>query len=328
MLIHNTHNKIIQPFCLYIAAINQTVAELKAEGIDCKGYVVDISNRQNVFEAAKQLKIEVGNVDILINNAGIVCCKPLWDLPEKVIESTYNVNILSHYWVNMADRQQLWLLSNRSTRINHTILTFFPLFPSDGLRRQWNLSYPKWWNPIEGTLLQLLQWPVCSAHTAAQTIVPPNLRASASTRHFLPNWKRTATTTFTWHWCVHITLRRACLPALSRGCSQCWPPNMWPTKLRCPFRRTKSTAQCQTVFDYCCRSNGMWIGNTSVICRSIWGFLDSNWGCFIYLQLVASKNVLGDDDSCYQGSTIHDDVQKRPWQCCSRLKPLADLMTS
>lgn len=74
---------------------------MESEGIDCKGYVVDISNRQNVYEAAKQLKIDVGNVDILINNAGIVCCKPLWDLPEKVIESTYNVNILSHYWVNM-----------------------------------------------------------------------------------------------------------------------------------------------------------------------------------------------------------------------------------
>lgn len=73
--------------------------ELKAEGITCKGYVVDISNRENVFEAAKTLKTEVGAVDILINNAGIVCCKPLWDLPEKVIEKTYNVNILSHYWV-------------------------------------------------------------------------------------------------------------------------------------------------------------------------------------------------------------------------------------
>lgn len=73
--------------------------ELQEEGISCKGYVVDISNRENVFEAAKALKTEFGAVDILINNAGIVCCKPLWELPEKVIENTYNVNILSHYWV-------------------------------------------------------------------------------------------------------------------------------------------------------------------------------------------------------------------------------------
>lgn len=80
-------------------AINKTIEELEAEGIYAKGYVVDISKRENVFEAAKTLKEEFGGVDILINNAGIVCCKPLWDLPEKVIENTYNVNILSHYWV-------------------------------------------------------------------------------------------------------------------------------------------------------------------------------------------------------------------------------------
>lgn len=61
--------------------------------------MVDISKRENVFEAAKIVKDEIGNVDILINNAGIVCCKPLWEIPEKFIENTYNVNILSHYWV-------------------------------------------------------------------------------------------------------------------------------------------------------------------------------------------------------------------------------------
>lgn len=83
----------------FAIAINKTIEELEAEGISCKGYVVDISKRENVFEAAKKLKDEFGNVDILINNAGIVCCKPLWDLPEKVIENTYNANILSHYWV-------------------------------------------------------------------------------------------------------------------------------------------------------------------------------------------------------------------------------------
>lgn len=82
------------------AAVNKTVEELQAEGISCKGYVVDISKRENVFEAAKVIKDEVGNVDILINNAGIVCCKPLWEIPEKVIENTYSVNILSHYWVS------------------------------------------------------------------------------------------------------------------------------------------------------------------------------------------------------------------------------------
>jgi all-trans-retinol dehydrogenase (NAD+) len=60
---------------------------------------VDISDKEKVYEAAKKVKDEVGDVDILINNAGIVACRTFWDLPDKAIESTYAVNILSHYWV-------------------------------------------------------------------------------------------------------------------------------------------------------------------------------------------------------------------------------------
>lgn len=48
---------------------------------------------------ARRVKEDIGNVDILINNAGVVCCKTILDLPDKVIENTYAVNILSHYWV-------------------------------------------------------------------------------------------------------------------------------------------------------------------------------------------------------------------------------------
>lgn len=88
-------------FRFAFVAINGTIEQLKSEGLSCNGYVVDISNRENVVEAAKTIKNEIGNVDILINNAGIVCCKPFWDLSEKIIENTYAVNILSHYWVSL-----------------------------------------------------------------------------------------------------------------------------------------------------------------------------------------------------------------------------------
>lgn len=75
---------------------------LEAEGYRCRAYLVDISERERVYEAAKKVKQEVGNVQVLINNAGIVACRTLWDLSDKAIESTYAVNILSHYWVSIS----------------------------------------------------------------------------------------------------------------------------------------------------------------------------------------------------------------------------------
>lgn len=81
-------------------AIKATSDALSEEGFECASYVVDISDKDQVYEVAKRVKYEIGKVDILINNAGIVTCRPLLELPDKAIEATYGVNILSHYWVS------------------------------------------------------------------------------------------------------------------------------------------------------------------------------------------------------------------------------------
>ncbi|KXJ78606.1 hypothetical protein RP20_CCG004019 [Aedes albopictus] len=91
-----------QPPSVSIVPLRGTADELEAEGFYCHTYLVDISDREQVYEVAKKVKQEVGNVDILINNAGIVACRTLWDLSDKAIESTYAVNILSHYWTTRA----------------------------------------------------------------------------------------------------------------------------------------------------------------------------------------------------------------------------------
>lgn len=85
---------------IFDTAINAACETLKEQGYECTGYVVDISDRSKVYEAAIKVQEEVGNVDILINNAGIVTCRPFLELSDKAIETTYNVNILSHYWVS------------------------------------------------------------------------------------------------------------------------------------------------------------------------------------------------------------------------------------
>ena len=86
-------------FVIFITALKSTADALASEGFNCHTYVVDISDKDKVYEAAAKVKQDVGKVDILINNAGIVTCRPFFELSDKSIEQTYGVNILSHYWV-------------------------------------------------------------------------------------------------------------------------------------------------------------------------------------------------------------------------------------
>lgn len=82
------------------AALQKVENELGKEGHSIHTYTVDVSDKQSVYKNAQLVKEEIGPVDVLINNAGIVCGKPLLELPDEDIERTYNVNILSHYWVS------------------------------------------------------------------------------------------------------------------------------------------------------------------------------------------------------------------------------------
>lgn len=46
-----------------------------------------------------QVRQEVGDVTILINNAGIVTGKKFMDSPDALIEKTLQVNTMAHFWV-------------------------------------------------------------------------------------------------------------------------------------------------------------------------------------------------------------------------------------
>ncbi|CAH0564160.1 unnamed protein product [Brassicogethes aeneus] len=83
--------------------MNEKAMENLKEKIESEGhklfiYKVDVSDKEDVYKAADSVKADLGPIDILINNAGIVCGQNLLDLPDYMIEKTYKVNVLSHYW--------------------------------------------------------------------------------------------------------------------------------------------------------------------------------------------------------------------------------------
>nr|XP_033790073.1 epidermal retinol dehydrogenase 2 [Geotrypetes seraphini]XP_033790074.1 epidermal retinol dehydrogenase 2 [Geotrypetes seraphini]XP_033790075.1 epidermal retinol dehydrogenase 2 [Geotrypetes seraphini]XP_033790076.1 epidermal retinol dehydrogenase 2 [Geotrypetes seraphini] len=61
-------------------------------------YICDCSKRQDIYKVADQVKREVGDVNILINNAGIVTGKKFIDSPDSLVEKTIEVNCMAHFW--------------------------------------------------------------------------------------------------------------------------------------------------------------------------------------------------------------------------------------
>lgn len=82
--------------------LEDTVQEIRRNGGKCSSYYCDITNREEIYKIAKTVQIEVGSVTLLVNNAGYVYGKTLWELPDDEIVRTYRVNILSHYWITKA----------------------------------------------------------------------------------------------------------------------------------------------------------------------------------------------------------------------------------
>ncbi|CAI5779487.1 epidermal retinol dehydrogenase 2-like [Podarcis lilfordi] len=65
-------------------------------------YTCDCSKRQEVYQVADQVKKEVGDVSILINNAGIVTGKKFLDSPDAMIQKSMEVNTMAHFWTAKA----------------------------------------------------------------------------------------------------------------------------------------------------------------------------------------------------------------------------------
>ncbi|NXF73232.1 RDHE2 dehydrogenase, partial [Sclerurus mexicanus] len=65
-------------------------------------YICDCSKRQDIYRVADQVKKEVGDVSILVNNAGIVTGKNFIYSPDSLVEKTMEVNTMAHFWTYKA----------------------------------------------------------------------------------------------------------------------------------------------------------------------------------------------------------------------------------
>jgi 2-hydroxycyclohexanecarboxyl-CoA dehydrogenase len=73
----------------------RVAAELKALGVKAVGSRVDVSNRQHVNAAVEKIHAEIGQINILVNNAGITLFQPFMDMTEETWDRVMTINLKS-----------------------------------------------------------------------------------------------------------------------------------------------------------------------------------------------------------------------------------------
>ncbi len=81
-------------------AANETVAELKALGVDAQAYRFDVSNQEEVDTAVAQIVEKFGRIDVLVNNAGITRDDLFIRMDAQKWNDVINTNLNSVFYVS------------------------------------------------------------------------------------------------------------------------------------------------------------------------------------------------------------------------------------
>jgi short-subunit dehydrogenase len=80
-------------------ALAATEGELRAISPNVHSYLVDLSNPHEIEDAAARVREEVGDIEVLINNAGIIVARNFWDHTWTQIDKTMAINALAPQYV-------------------------------------------------------------------------------------------------------------------------------------------------------------------------------------------------------------------------------------
>jgi all-trans-retinol dehydrogenase (NAD+) len=79
-------------------SLAEIATEMSAAGYTATLYHCDVSDREMVYDTADKVRNQVGKVDILMNNAGVVSGRPFLECTDEQLRRTMEVNTLAHFW--------------------------------------------------------------------------------------------------------------------------------------------------------------------------------------------------------------------------------------
>ena len=82
--------------------LDQALADYEAIGIEAKGYICDVSDEDGVNAMVAQIEQELGSVDVLVNNAGIIKRIPMIEMSAEEFRQVVDIDLTAQFIMSKA----------------------------------------------------------------------------------------------------------------------------------------------------------------------------------------------------------------------------------
>ena len=77
--------------------MDQALADYKAKGIEAKGYICDVTKEEEVLKMVADIEKELGTINILVNNAGIIKRIPMHEMKRAEFQQVIDIDLVGPF---------------------------------------------------------------------------------------------------------------------------------------------------------------------------------------------------------------------------------------
>lgn len=83
--------------CRSQSNLDKALADYAAKGIDARGYIADVTDEAQVQELVRKIEANLGTIDILINNAGIIKRIPMTEMSVEEYRQVIDIDLVGPF---------------------------------------------------------------------------------------------------------------------------------------------------------------------------------------------------------------------------------------